>query len=64
MRWNTRARNERQGARFMARYEWHPWFAWYPVTMHDDSFECRWLVWVQRRMMPAMYYSDYWVYKP
>lgn len=30
------------------RYEWHKWFAWYPVSVNDNEY--RWLEYVYRRL--------------
>ena len=37
------------------RYQWQPWFAWYPVLVRDPEFvgpfRHKWLCWIDRRMV-------------
>ena len=43
---------------------WHPWFAWYPVTVDDQNgfYRCVWLQTVMRRKTyQASYGGSFWV---
>lgn len=42
------------------RYEWHDWFAWFPVQLNDTG-ETAWLETVRRRCVSS--WDDYWTYK-
>ena len=42
------------------RYEWHDWFAWFPVQLQDTG-EVAWLETVRRRCVSN--WDDYWTYK-
>lgn len=61
----------------MNTYDWHPWFAWYPVDV--DVYEVRdirrgktrykvWLRWVERKIVGAVApdgdLTDYREYRP
>lgn len=38
------------GKEKVARFgRWHPWFAWYPVRVHDGR-AVAWLEWVERKV--------------
>jgi hypothetical protein len=34
---------------------WHKWFAWYPVKL--SAHDCRWLEWVERRVINEFSYG-------
>lgn len=44
MRWNTMSA-------FRAKFEWHDWFAWYPIKHPDDQYGRVWLEKVERRLV-------------
>jgi hypothetical protein len=37
-------------------YEWHDWFAWFPV--HVGQNDVRWLEWVQRKKTMAAHFMS------
>jgi len=61
MKWiNGLDRHDRREKQIERRSQWHPWFAWYPVTVGKTIFEKRqikmWLTIVERR---GEHYSGY-----
>jgi hypothetical protein len=38
------------------RYDWHPWFAWYPVRLYSDGMSGGrvWLRWIECRIIGAV----------
>lgn len=57
MRWRTKDHN----AAFLAKREWHRWFAWLPVTTAYP--ERIWLETVERRLVDGGAYHDWWEYR-
>ena len=49
------------------KYNWHDWFAWYPIKLTDQSDnvygEIIWLEKVERRMECDDFESNWWVYR-
>ena len=57
---NWRIRQEEMWKGFL---EWHPWFAWRPVQLADDTWV--WLERVQRRRYVSKRMKcAYWEYQP
>lgn len=47
-------------------YEWHKWFAWFPVSLKvcvEDLPKYAWLETVDRKMTHGLLRADYWEYK-
>lgn len=53
-----------------SKWEWHNWFAWYPVTRSsgsiDDLGEIVWLKRIQRKrkkLFTGIAYAEWWSYR-
>ncbi len=61
MRYDCDKWRDRRNARWQAKWEWHPWFAWWPVRIaHND---CRWLETVERKLCASYSYDYYYEYR-
>jgi hypothetical protein len=61
MRYNYKERAYKRYRREVAKTEWHPWFAWYPVHINDH--EVAWLEKVRRRLVRhTIVGGGYWEY--
>lgn len=41
--------------------QWHPWFAWHPVTVtvgHSGMYVWVWLHWIERKSVPGYHGSS------
>lgn len=45
------------------KYEWHQWFAWYPVRMPGIYGRLVWLQMVRRKMQRFGPMGEWWVYE-
>lgn len=57
---NLRKWAEKRRAKEQAKYEWHRWFAWYPVQVYCDQYY--WLCWIERKRVSSVLERDYWFY--